>query len=440
VPLVLVGYHTTFAFLAGLLGAVRVTSNWRDPKRIFHCAMEAARDNWVETTWLACGHVASLPVPSIRGATQEQTGSEEEKIKGVANATEQELAGMSLRDEEKQVLDSVALNGAPHLEVRTRTHDTPTPISLRCLQCAVTIPLGYLSIVTLLLCKRRASINANAIVDNILWHLALTGLSTCAQAIIILCTGATAPFRQSTEEQPAMPTHSTPLVDESFSQAKDSTASPKPRISLIPFIRFGGLIHGVDMNTNDKDEDSLKAFGRLGPLDKLASLLIFNKLIYLPAGNRDYAYLATLDKIASNTIFLSVLPNLLLILFALVGLTLTASHKWLSRIFADCRAVKVLESLLSKNRDLVDWVRAQYARVPETLRLLLERGYLPLWVLCVYSALYLIVIQEIMRFGAREHLRAYSLRCLRLWHDPLAEKLLWPIFVDVENLFNHTLL
>ena len=54
-----------------------------------------------------------------------------------------------------------------------------------------TVPLGYISIVTLLLCERRTSINANAIIDDILWHLALTGLAINAQAIIPLLRAIT---------------------------------------------------------------------------------------------------------------------------------------------------------------------------------------------------------------------------------------------------------
>jgi hypothetical protein len=59
----------------------------------------------------------------------------------------------------------------------------------------------------------------------------------------------------------------------------------------------------------------------------------------------------------------------------------------------------------------------------------LERCYLPLWILCVYEMLCVIVFQEVMRFDARKHLRANNYECLDLWRDPLADKLLWPMFL-----------
>jgi hypothetical protein len=93
---------------------------------------------------------------------------------------------MSHPDEEKRVLHSEALDSAPYLSGPVNINGSSTSNALRCLLAVATMSLGYVSIVTLLLCERQTSINANAIIDDILWHLAFTGLAINAQAIILL--------------------------------------------------------------------------------------------------------------------------------------------------------------------------------------------------------------------------------------------------------------
>jgi hypothetical protein len=54
--------------------------------------------------------------------------------------------------------------------------------------------------------------------------------------------------------------------------------------------------------------------------------------------------------------------------------------------------------------------------VPETARWILARCYVPTWVLCAYGALYVIVLQEVVRFDTNERLGTNNYYCL----DPLA--------------------
>jgi hypothetical protein len=295
-----------------------------------------------------------------------------------------------------------------------------------------TAPLGYISIVTLLLCERRTSINANAIIDDLLWHLALTGLAINAQAIILL-PRATASSRQKGPEQQAAPIHPSPSLNEPSSQTSDSTESPGATISCILLPRFGGLMHDVNANTKDSYRSTLMALGRVGSFDILTSIIIFRHLVYPRSDDDDYPHIDKLINIASKTILLGMFPYLWIIAFTLVALTLTVTHLLLSHVLPNSRVVAELERLSPKMENLVRWVKARYARVPETLRWVLERCYFPLWILCFFGALYVIVIQEIVRFDTRERLRANNLLCLDLWRDPLAEKLLRPIFWAVGN-------
>jgi hypothetical protein len=296
-----------------------------------------------------------------------------------------------------------------------------------------TVPLGYISIVTLLLCERRTSINANAIIDDILWYLALTGLAINAQAIILLL-GATAPSQQKGPSQHAVPIHPSSSPGEPSSQTSDPMESPRTTISCIPLARFGGLVHGVNARTKDSDRSVLTALGRVGPFDILTSIIILQHLVYPRTDNDDYPHLDKLVNIASKTILLGMVPYLWIIAFTLVALTLTVAHLLLSRVLPNSRVVTALERLSPAMENLVRWVKARYARVPETLRWVLERCYFPLWILCVYGALYIVVIQEIVRFDTRERLRVNNLPCLDLWRDTLAEKLLWPVFWGCGNL------
>jgi hypothetical protein len=96
--------------------------------------------------------------------------------------------------------------------------------------------------------------------------------------------------------------------------------------------------------------------------------------------------------------------------FTLVALTLTVTHLLLSHVLPNSRVVADLERLSPKMENLVRWIKAWYTRVPETLRWVLERCYFPLWILCIYGALYIIAIQEIVRFDTREGLRPITCR------------------------------
>ena len=190
-------------------------------------------------------------------------------------------------------------------------------------------------------------------------------------------------------------------------------------------------MHGVNASTKDSDRSILTALGRVGPFDILTSVIILQHLVYPRSDNDDYPHLDRLANVASGTILLGMFPYLWIIAFTLVALTLTVAHLLLSRVLPDSRVVTALERLSPAMENLVRWVKARYARAPETLRWVLERCCFPLWILCVYGALYIIVIREIVRFDTRERLRANSLPCLDLWRDTLAEKLLWPVFWGV---------
>jgi hypothetical protein len=411
-PLVLVALKAVFACLAALGTAMRERGSWRNLRRVWGCGVEAARAAWVEGIGLACGHVRQLPVQSGLGSVEE--AKEEQKVK-------EQRAGINLCDDEKPVL------GPDTEESATDTDGPLTSTFLRCLQLVAIAPLGYLSLVTLLLCERRASINANAIVDDVLWHLALTGLTIYAHAIIVLCSGA-AQFRSNGQELHTVPVPIQPPTDETPLPATDSMDISKTKPSNILFVRFGGLVHGVNINAKNTDKNPLASLGRLGPFDTLASIVIFQHLVYPRGGNDDYPHLDTFINVASKTLILGVIPYLWIVAFAFAALTLTVAHLLLSRILPNSRVVTALQSLSPKMEDLVRWVKARYARAPETLRCIFERCYFPMWILCVYGALYVIVTQEIMRFDTRERLRANNYYCLDLWRDPLAEKLLWPIF------------
>ena len=114
----------------------------------------------METTWLACGHAASLPIQSTQVTTEEPTAAKEGRTTGEIDSKKEE-SSVSLSDEEKRVLGSEALDSAPYLSVPVNTDGSSISNSLQYLQAMATVPLGYISIVTLLLCERRTSINAN---------------------------------------------------------------------------------------------------------------------------------------------------------------------------------------------------------------------------------------------------------------------------------------
>lgn len=190
--------------------------------------------------------------------------------------------------------------------------------------------------------------------------------------------------------------------------------SPRTTISCILLARFGGLVHGVNASTKDSDRSILTALRRVGSFDIFTSIIILQYLVYPRSGNDDYPRLDKLINIASKAILLGMFPYLWIIAFILVALTLTVAHLLLSRVLPNSRVVTTLERLSPAMENLVRWVKARYARAPETLRWVLERCYFPLWILCVYGALYIIVIQEIVRFDTRERLRANSLPCLDL--------------------------
>lgn len=408
VPIAQVSISTAFAFMAGLGKAGRDQGNWQDQRRIVHFAKERGEQAWMETTRLACGHAASLPMQSTQVTTEKPTDPKEE-------------SSVSSSDEEER-----ALGSTPYLSVPVNTDGSPISNPLRYLQAIATLPLGYISIVTLL-CERRTSINANAIIDDILRRLALTCLAINAQVIIFLL-GVTAPSQQKGPPQHAVPIHPSPSLDEPSSQTSDPMESPRTTISCILLIRFGGLVHGVNARTKDSDRSVLTALGRVGPFDILTSIIILQHLVYPRSGNDDYPHLQKLINIASKTILLGMFSYLWIIAFTLVALTLTVAHLLLSRVFPNSGIVTALERLSPTMENLVRWIKARYARVPETLKWALERCYFPLWILCVYDALYIIVIREIVRFDTRERLRANNLPCLDLWRDTLAEKLLWPVF------------
>jgi len=170
---------------------------------------------------------------------------------------------MSLLEEEKWVLHSEALDSAPYLSGPVNINGSSTSNALRCLLAVATVPLGCVSIVTLLLCERRTSINANAIIDDILWNLAFTGLAINAQAIILLLR-ATAPSGQKGPKQQAAPIHPSPSLDELSSPTSDSTESPRATTSCILLARFGDLVHGVNANTKEGDRSIIMALGRVG--------------------------------------------------------------------------------------------------------------------------------------------------------------------------------
>jgi hypothetical protein len=70
--------------------------------------------------------------------------------------------------------------------------------------------------------------------------------------------------------------------------------------STIVFVRFDGLVHSVNINAKDKDKSPLASLGRLGQLDTLTGIVIFQHLVYPRSGNDDYPYLETLIDIASK--------------------------------------------------------------------------------------------------------------------------------------------
>jgi hypothetical protein len=432
VPIVQSSVSTAFAFMVGLGKAGCDRGNWRDLRRIVHFAKGRAGEVWVETAWLACGHAASLPIQNTQITMEEPTVAKEERAAREIDLQKKEGTRMSFPDEEKRVLHSEALDSAPYLSGPANTDGSSISNPLRYLQAVATVLLGYLSIITLLLCERRISIKANAIIDDILWHLAVAGLAINAQAVILLLR-ATAPPQQKGSGQQAAPIHLPPSLDEPSSQTSDTTESSSTTISCILLARFGGLVHGVNANTKASDRSILMALGRVGPFDILTSIIIFRHLVHPRSGNDDYPHIDKLINIASKTMLLAMFPYLWIITFALVALTLTVAHLLLSSVLPNSRAVVALERLSPMMENLVRWVNVRYARAPESLRWVLERCYFPLWTLCVYGALNIIVIQEIVRFDTRERLRANNLPYLDLWRDPLVEKLLWPVFWAVGN-------
>jgi hypothetical protein len=130
---------------------------------------------------------------------EEEMRRKKENITTEGDERQEEGAHM---DEEMQIVNSNTLDRTRHLDGPVATDGASTSAAQRGLQLVAIALLGYLCIVMLLLCERRASINANAIVDDMLWHLALTGLAVSAQVVIIL-SRTPAPLQYDTKIQPA---------------------------------------------------------------------------------------------------------------------------------------------------------------------------------------------------------------------------------------------
>ena len=130
VPIAQASISTAFAFMAGLGKAGRDRGNWQDQRRIVHFAKERGEETWMETTWLACGHAASLPMQSTQVTTEKPTDPKEE-------------SSVSSSDEEERALGSEALSSAPYLSVPVNTDDySPTrsdcALSARCSNLSLT--------------------------------------------------------------------------------------------------------------------------------------------------------------------------------------------------------------------------------------------------------------------------------------------------------------
>jgi hypothetical protein len=183
---------------------------------------------------------------------------------------------------------------------------------------------------------------------------------------------------QKGPKQQAAPIHPSPSLDESSSPTSDSTESPRATTSCILLARFGGLVRGVDANTKESNRSIIAALDRVGSFDILTSIIIFRHLVYPRSGNVNYSQIDKLINIASKDHH----PRYVLVpmdhCFHIGSAGTTLAHLLLSHILSNSRAVADLERLSPKMEDLVRWIKAQYARVPETLRWVLERCYFSL--------------------------------------------------------------
>ena len=393
------------------IGGVRdglVGGRWRI-KRTVALGRTALEEGFL----LACGPISRLPlsVQSREGNTEgrELDRQEEESEAALAKSRKRVM---------KLTLGVAAFaTDIGRVDQMDKTFTEASRVTKLMFSISV-VMLIYLSGATLVLSTIRMGIGANGVVDDLLWWLALTGLAVSVQATVILL------WKLHTIS------HDLGTVPEHDMEKRIDPPLRRLRSSPITITRFGGLVHGININNPFLAVSTRfpQTLGRIGPFDTLAATIIFQQIVYTRSMSAEHPQLATLGRIAASAMLVGWMPFLWLLIIVPMAVLLTLTHLAMRGVAPDSRLTESLQSFSAQLESTVLWVKTQYKRLPDMARWVLGKAYFALWIICVYVACYVIVSDEILKLDARKHLRANNFPCMELWRDPLAELLLWPLF------------
>jgi hypothetical protein len=407
--------------VAGLVGfgAPMVMAGWNAVVRLIGLVRrseEGVRGKVIGTLrdglFLACGPLSAMPVTS--GGVEEGDNDDGENADEVSVVARCKDPDSKLPTSRLEILERTTL--------LVDVCNTPAGLSIQqkaILGLLVTV-LFYLSAATVLLVQRRWIIEANAVVDDILWLFALLGLAVCLQVVAIISMDT---FHLLSAQHKKQREESSPDEKSAYEGPESSGRRQKSAYPQILAIRLGGLVKG--MNSNDirisKVESWTERAGCVGPYDIWVSIIALQHIALTSTQNGGNPQLATLSKAVTYATLLGV--------FVDVVAAVMFCYFAIQRLSPYGRVTNALETVPPKVEIAVLWIKKQYSKLPVVLRWAVDRGYLPLVVGVMYVWLYVIGATEIIKLDARKYPRADPSTCVDLWKDPLAEKLMKPLYV-----------
>ena len=416
--------------MAGLVGfgAPMVMAGWNAVMRLIAMVRrseEGVRGKAIGTLrdglFLACGPLSAMPGKS--GGVEESDDDDDGE-----NTDEVSVVGRCEDHDSK--LPTSRLETLEQTTLLVDVCKTPAGLSIQqkaILGLLVTV-LFYLSAATVLLVQRRWIIEANAVVDDILWLFALLGLAICLQVIAIMSMDTlhrlSAQYKVQKEE----------LSSDAKTAYEGPESSGRRQKSVFPrilAIRLGGLVKGTSSNDTRirKAESWTERAGRVGPYDIWVSIIMLQHIALTRTQNGKNPQLATLSEAATYATVLGFFPAVWILLFVAIAATVTFCYFAIRRLSPYGRVTNALETVSPKVATAELWIKKQYSKLPVVLRWAVDRVYLPLMVCMMYGWLYVIAGAEIIKSDARKYPRADPTTCVDLWKDPLAEKLLKPLYV-----------
>ena len=400
-PMVMAGWNALARLIVTVL---------RSEKGVLGKAIGALRDG----LFLACAPLSAMPVME---ESDDYDGDEIGEVSAVGKYKDHSKPPTS----RLETLEQTTLL----VDVKNTAVGLSTPQKV--LGLLVTI-LCYLSGTTMLLVERRRAIGANAVVDDILWLLALLGFSVCLQVVAIISMDKvhreSAQYKRQREES----SHDKKTA---YEGPESSARRQKSAFPQTLAIRLGGLVKGTNSNDTriSKAESWMERAGRVGPYDIWISIIILQHITLTRTQNGENSQFATLSKAVTYATVSGLFPTIWILLFAAVAATVIACYFAVQRLSPYGRINNALETVSPKVDIAVLWIKKQYSKLPVVLRWAVDRVYLPLVVGVVYVWLYVIGAAEIIKLDARKYPRADPSTCVDLWKDPLAEKLLKPFYL-----------